>query len=250
MRTKTLLIATAAALAAGIISSQAQVYSQNIVGYVNNPFNSGYSSQANPLDNGAGNSLTNLINNTGGTYDGTFVYVWGGNSYTIYQFDSSQSTGIANANDSAALPSPSLPPGISWFVNNAAASNNITYVGTVSVDAPPTGSQVVGTSTNVISGSHAYTLAGSRIPVGGGISSVLQLTNTAGALDGTFIYVPNISANGTFLGYSISQFDSSQSTGFANANDSASVPEPQIKVASGFFINNQSGGPITWVQKY
>ncbi len=34
MKTKTLLIA-AAALAAGIISSQAQVYSQNIVGYAN-----------------------------------------------------------------------------------------------------------------------------------------------------------------------------------------------------------------------
>ena len=34
MRTKTLLIA-AAALAAGILSSSAQTYSQNIVGYVN-----------------------------------------------------------------------------------------------------------------------------------------------------------------------------------------------------------------------
>ena len=58
---KTLLMA-AAALAAGIITSQAQpVYSQNIVGYVNQTFVSGYVNVANPLDNGGGNSLTNII---------------------------------------------------------------------------------------------------------------------------------------------------------------------------------------------
>jgi hypothetical protein len=249
MRTKTLLIATAAALAAGIISSQAQVYSQNIVGYVNNPINTGFSLQATPLDNGAGNSLTNLINNSGGTYDGTFVYVWGGAGYTIYQFDSSMPTGLANATDTSPLPSPSLPPGISWFVNSSASSNTITYVGTV-VAANPQGSQTVGRSTNVISGSQTLSLVASKIPVAGGITSTLQLTNTAGALDGSFVYTPKINGSGTFLGYNIVQFDSSMPTGFANSTDTAQAPEPVIPIASGFFFNNQSGGNVNWIQSF
>jgi hypothetical protein len=52
MKTKTLLIA-AAALVAGIVSSEAQVYSANIVGYVNVSGNANqFALIANPLDNG------------------------------------------------------------------------------------------------------------------------------------------------------------------------------------------------------
>ncbi len=61
MRTKTLLIA-AAALAATVISSEAQVYSANVVGYVNVVLQGGYNLEANPFDDGNGNHLTNLIN--------------------------------------------------------------------------------------------------------------------------------------------------------------------------------------------
>ncbi len=57
MRTKTLLIASAA-LAAGILTSSAQTYSQNIVGYVSQslvyngstPSSHGWANVANPLD--------------------------------------------------------------------------------------------------------------------------------------------------------------------------------------------------------
>jgi hypothetical protein len=86
------------------------------------------------------------------------------------------------------------------------------------------------------------------LPIGGGISSVLGLTNSAGALDGTYLYLPIITAGGSFTGYNIVQFDSSQTTGFANATDSGAVAEPVIPVGGSFLLNNQSGAPITWVQ--
>jgi hypothetical protein len=246
---KTLLIA-ASAMAASIISSQAGVYSQNIVGYVNNPLGAGFSLQANPLDNGIGNNLTNLINDTTGTYDGSFIYVWQGTSYKIYQFDSSQPTLVANATDSGPLPGPALPPGTAWFFNSDAPSNTVTYVGTVSVQAAATGSQAVGTTSNTISGSQILSLVSSVLPIGGGVQSVLQLSNTAPnyVLDGSFVYIPNINAAGTLLGYNIVQYDHTFPSGFANATDSAGVAEPQIPVGTGFFFNNQTGGAVVWVQ--
>ncbi len=67
MRTKTLFI-VAAALAAGLATSVAQqnVYSQNVVGYVNKVFTGGgnYTAIANPL-NTTNNTLAGLL---GGSY--------------------------------------------------------------------------------------------------------------------------------------------------------------------------------------
>src|ERR1700722_6479335 len=61
MRTKTLLLA-AAALAVSLATSEAQVYSANIVGYatVVYPGNGQFALVANPFDNGNGNYLTNV----------------------------------------------------------------------------------------------------------------------------------------------------------------------------------------------
>src|SRR5271170_4448050 len=76
MRTKTLLVAVAA-LAATIITSEAQVYSANVVGYASvvitggqynmlaNPFNSGVTNGANEVFNG------NYTANSGYLPDGT-----------------------------------------------------------------------------------------------------------------------------------------------------------------------------------
>jgi len=91
---KTLLIA-AAALAAGVISSQAQVYSQNVVGYVNTVVPShGYNLIANQLVNGSDANKTNNSINTafnGLTSDvngvnNTVLYLWNGSGYGIYQY--------------------------------------------------------------------------------------------------------------------------------------------------------------------
>ena len=85
MRTKTLLIA-AAALAAGVITSQAQpVYSQNVVGYVNQviPGNGAQSLIVNPLQNTT-NGVEQILT---GLQGGENILLWSGSGYYIYNFN-------------------------------------------------------------------------------------------------------------------------------------------------------------------
>jgi hypothetical protein len=240
---KTLLIA-AAALAAGVISSQAQVYSQNIVGYVNTPVPAGFVNIANPLDASGGNAVTNFINVFSGNYDGDLLYVWGGSSYATYTIDSGQSTGIGNAADSAAVAPPILGPGIAFFFDNTSGSSNtLTFVGTVHSEGIGASTNVVGLTTNVLPINFSY--VASKISVGGGISSVLGLPKD-GSLDGCLIYVPNV-VGGQVHGFTTITIDSGQPTGFGNGSDSAPVAEPVIPVGGGFFLNNTAGAE-NWVQ--
>lgn len=70
MRTKTLLL-TAALAAAGVASTMAQVYSVNLVGYINKSIPQGFYMVANQLDNGSGNKVTALLPTAP---EGTIVY--------------------------------------------------------------------------------------------------------------------------------------------------------------------------------
>ena len=91
MRTKTLLM-TAAALAAGVIYSQAQgtVYSQNVVGYVNVtiPAN-GFNLVGNQLDLGPGSNSVDNVLTTGflgaasGSGQSTLHY-WTGSGFEVF----------------------------------------------------------------------------------------------------------------------------------------------------------------------
>jgi hypothetical protein len=242
---KTLLIA-AAALAASVISSQAQVYSQNIVGYVNVPTAAGYTAMANPLDNGA-NTGTNLFDTTSGAMDGDTILTWAGTKYAQVNIDSSSATGFSDPLTFAPKPAPVLNPGTGFLFNNNNASNTITYVGTVHVDGAATGVQVVGTTTNVLSNATTYVMASSVLPIGGGITTVLQLMNVGGAIDGSTVLIPNI-VGGAIHGYNSVNFDSSSPTGFSDPLTFAQKPEPVIGVAQGFLFSNQAGAPISWVQ--
>jgi hypothetical protein len=246
MRTKTLLIATAAALAAGIISSQAQVYSQNIVGYVNTPIPAGFVNIANPLDaSGGNNTITNIIPVFSGNYDGDGLYLWNGSSYTQYTIDSGQPTGVGNASDSAPVAPPVINPGIAIFIQNTVGLITNTFVGTVHIDGAGSSTNVVGVTTNFLGTGFRY--VASKLPIGGGISSVLQLPHD-GSLDGSGIYVPNI-VSGQVHGFTQYTIDSGQPSGFGNASDSAPASEPQIPVGTGFFIQNTAGAE-NWIQSY
>jgi hypothetical protein len=271
MRTKALLIA-AAALAATVISTEAQVYSQNIVGYVNQPLGAGYTTIATPLDISAGNLLTNIFvnpqdGNGYGPYDLNQIFTWNGAGYTIYTIDSYWSTGVGNPSDSAAVPTPTLNPGLLYYFlrtgNNPdfkSAQTN-TVVGTVHVGGPGTATNVVGVTTNVFN--LGYNFVSSILPIGGGVSSVLQLNNTPinangyGPFDLQKILVPNINAAGNFIGFITTTVDSYWSTGFGNGSDSASAPEPVIPVGSGYLFlytaqpagtSGATGQPLYWVQ--
>ena len=240
---KTLLIA-AAALAAGLISIQAQVYSQNIVGYVNVNLAPGFNVVANPLDNAGGNSLTNLIPALlSGSLDGSYIYVWNTSHYDTYYVDSTLG-GVADFGDNVAVVPPVLNPGQSVFITSV-TSTNITYVGTVHTDGSGVTTYVVGVTTNSLSG---LQFIASRLPVAGGINTGLGLPTAGGSMDGGYIYIPNI-VSGGLHGFNSYYIDSTLGgTGIADFGDNVLVPEPVIPVGGGFFL--QSVAPIQWIQSY
>jgi len=114
MRTKALLCA--AALAAGAATSMAQnVYSLNIVGYVNVPINTGFNLIANPLDNGT-NDLASLFPNAA-EGDNIFVYSGGVFSSSSFSFGSWS-------------PDLTMLPGVGVFYQTTVKGTN-TFVGNV-----------------------------------------------------------------------------------------------------------------------
>jgi hypothetical protein len=143
MRTKTLLL-SAVALAAGLLSSQAQsnVYSANIVGYVSitNTANI-FALWALPLDSGS-NNLTGLFPTAP---NGSQVQVWNGSGF---QGATKNLTGNWSTNLV-------LTPGQGFFVKFPTTGTN-TFVGNVAV---PVGGSV----TNSL-GAGLFALVGSPIP--------------------------------------------------------------------------------------
>ncbi len=142
MRTKTLLL-SAVALAAGLLSSQAQsnVYSANIVGYVSvtNAANQ-YALYALPLDSGS-NTLSGLFPSSP---TGAQILIWNGAGYT----------GSTKTPTSWA-PNPTLVPGQGFFYRASVSGTN-TFVGSVAV---PNGGSITNTLTSGL-----YALVGSPIP--------------------------------------------------------------------------------------
>lgn len=141
MRTKTLVF-SAVALAAGVLSAMAQsnVFSVNVVGYVNVPLAAGSPTLlSNPLDNGT-NTLNDLV---GALPTKSSAQLWNGNGFTA---SSKQASGWN--------PNLSVPPGTGFFVTASANSTN-TFVGNVVVG--PGGSVTNSLTTSVV-------LVGSMIP--------------------------------------------------------------------------------------
>ena len=201
MKSKTLLIA-AAALVAGVISSQAQtaVYSQNIVGYVNIPLATGYNMIANQLDadgTGTNNSIytvvgTNLPVNTS-------VFAWNGSG-----FIQTKLTGAGKWTQNTSLFTNAMAPGSGFFINVPSATN-ITVVGNV----------IQGTNTlPIVAG---YQIVSPIAPVAGGIQTAQGYTPTKN--DSVFIW------NGT--GFIQHKYTGTTWT----------AGEPTFAVGQGFFLN-------------
>jgi hypothetical protein len=246
---KTLLIA-AAALAAGVISSQAQVYSQNIVGYVNLPAVAGFTAMCNPLSNNGNDSATNLFDCVSGANDGSIILTWTGTSYKQVVFDSQNGSTLFD-DGATFLPTapPILSPGKGFLFNNQAASNTFTFVGTVLVGGAGASTNVVGIVTNVLSAAHTYVYPASALPIGGGVSTVLGMNNSTGVLDGDIILIPKI-IGGVQHGYTQVIFDSQNgSTGFDDGATFLPTAQPSIPVGGSFLFSNQSGnGDYQWIQ--
>jgi hypothetical protein len=168
-----------------------------------------YTLVANPLDDGNGNQLTNLLaslpNKSG-------VQVWNGTGFTPFD----KALGAWNGNIS-------LPPGTGFFVSTPGTSGNITntFVGNVA-PSPATNALPAG----------VFKLVGSPLPIGGSLVG-----------DANF-NLGNTLANKS----SIQVWDNSGSGGFipsdkALGNWSSNLT---IGVGQGFFVNSFNN--TNWVQ--
>jgi len=243
---KTLLIA-AAALAASMISSQAQVYSQNIVGYVNYPTPTGgnnYCMEV-PFAIGVSNGANEVFGTSlQGAQDFTELLIWSPTAanYTVYQSDDGSTSGWDDG-DFNPVPAPVLPVGKGFFLIPAVSHLTNTFAGAVAV-APG-----VMTTNTLATGGDNY-LVGSAVPyagsftngtaAGGGLN--LNSLDQGGAADFTevFIWSP------TSASYSVYQTDQGSSSGWDDG-DFNPVPPPTINVGDAFYvvpsINN-----VQWVQ--
>jgi hypothetical protein len=213
MRTKTL--AVAAILAAGVASSMAQsnVYSLNVVGYVNKTFAGAgkYTLIANPLN--TTNNTIELIK--AAVPVGGKVLKWNGSSFDIINrvaFGTGWTPSTAGTN--------TLNPGEGAFVQTAAASpdQTNTFVGEV----------LQGTLDNIYPA--GYTLSGNKVPDSGPVTS-MQMTN----VPTNSKLLKWDSAGGVYFIYNKLSFGWTPST-------------PTLDPADGFFMNAAS--PFTWTRNF
>jgi hypothetical protein len=166
MRTKVLLSLAAFAVSAFAAYAQSNVYSVNIVGFVNQPLVAGQLKLVhNPLDNG-----TNTMNSVYSALpSGSAAYVWNG-------------AGYSTATKPKAVWSPDLPvpTGTGLFISSPSAVTN-TYVGEVL--AGPGES-----TTNVLTG--VLTATGALLPYAGTLNSTNGL-GLVGAPSGSVLYQYN-----------------------------------------------------------
>jgi len=219
MRTK-ITILSAVALAAGLLSSHAQVYSANVVGYVNISVTNQFTLVENPLDASAngGNTVSNVLSTVP---PGSGILKFNGSSFVPNDLDLF-GAGWSDPNDVVA-------PGTGFFVRNGEPGTpfTITFVGTVKQ----------GSTTNTLAS--GYTLAGSQTPVSAFIGDLGFAGNP-----GDYVYK---FVNGAFVLYQNDLFGGGWSS---TATDVDNIKGPRLNVGDSFFYNNQSGGTVLWTNNF
>jgi len=215
--------------------AQSNVYSLNIVGYANVPIRAGYNFHTTPfrVTTAVTNGANEILPANTGQFDGDQVLTWTGTSWAGPNLDSTSPTGFSDSGGNP-VGAPILSAGKGYlYYNGQGASNNITYVGEVRT----------GTNTVSIPASPEFSAVGSPAPLAGGAISVLQLSNTTGALDGDAV----LRAVGAITGFASSGFDSTSPTGFSDSGGNP-VAEPTLAVGQGFFFDNLNATAVTWTQ--
>jgi len=226
MRTK--LVLTAAVLAAGLATSMAQVYSLNVVGYVNVTLPAGqFAAVANPLDASVGlpggNDITNLFSSAAGNIAG------GSSLATFNSAANDYDPSIAYSGKSSTWAGNfAMPPGKgALYFNAGGADTVVTFVGEVKQ-----GTYNVGTLP-----AQAFALVGSPVPIGG----VIQNSTTAVGL------VP--SGGDTVATFNSAANDWSASVAWSAKGSAWSGALP-INAGQGFLYFNASAGANTWVSNF
>jgi hypothetical protein len=235
MRTKTLLIA-AAALVAGIISSNAQTYSANVVGYVSIPLTNAILAAISPALDADGSGTNNTVATVVGTSGvplNTTVYVYTGSGYDTLVYSASGHSpvvtnwnfGVTHTNNYA------LNPGVGIFIIPGGNFTNV-QVGTV----------LQGNLNN------PYVAQ-----VGGNLSLVSSQDPLSGGLTTALGYKPNL--NDTVYLYSGGGYQTyvyathGHSPVLTNWLFGVAVSEPQINVGQGFWLKPASSGSV-WTNNF
>jgi hypothetical protein len=231
---KTLLLA-AAALALSGISSQAQVYSQNIVGYANvtTPNSGSFYSVAVPFKMGVSNGANEVFGSSLPEFSSILVWDAGAQTFNFYQTFSGSATGWADSGFADAQP-PTLPVGKAFFLNPSAPVTN-TFAGAIVVN--------VGTSNNMaLPSSGVFYMVSPTVPYAG---SVTNGNNSSGGvnLNGLPEFSSLLIWDSVVQNYTFVQTFSGSATGWADSGF-ADVPVPTLSVGQGFFINLSA--PYTW----
>jgi hypothetical protein len=230
MRTKTLL-AAAAALVAGLLTSQAAVTSANIVGYANlaSPAASTYYLMTIPFAVGASNGANEVFGNNLTT--GTEILTWsvGSQSFTISFYDSGTTPNWWDSPDeNFNVPTPVLMPGQGFFLLPFTPMTN-TIVGSVPVN---TGTNVVISMPNASS----YYLVGAPIPYAGAVTNGNNVgggVNLNGLPTGSEVLTWSVGGQA----FSISFYDSGTTPSWWDSPDeNFNVPTPSVNVGEGFFV--------------
>jgi len=251
---KTLLMA-AAALAAGVISSQAGVYSQNIVGYANiaTPAAGQHYLLTVPFTIGVSNGVNEVFGSN--LPAGSTILIWTGTSFSTALYDNTDPNGVGagapvwyQGDDSTPLsPLPTLPTGQGFFLAPTAPITNV-FAGAISV--------AVGTSNNIVLPSAGvHYLVGSAVPYAGlvtngtsstggpnlnGLPAGTSLLIWTGASYTTVVY-DNTDPNGIGAG-APNWYQGDDSTPYVDPATGGNVPS--ITVGQGFFI--APTGAYTW----
>jgi hypothetical protein len=231
MRTKALICAATFIAAGGVTSMAQNVYSLNVVGYVQKvvPHAGKFALIANPL-NTTNNTIGGVIDTTAtGLQSGGQILKWGGSSFNAFKRVSTLVS--ANGWSPSTSPTVSLNPGEGFFVQSPGASTldiTNTFVGEVlqsySANTPASISNYLATG---------FTLAGSKIPV----------SNTVSALSLT---IPNVTGN-QVLKWNVGgqTYNTFKRVSTLVSSSGWSPNEPGVDVAEGFFT--QLTAPITWL---
>lgn len=198
-------------MVAGVLASSAQVYSANVVGYINLTIKPGYNLICNQLTNGNNNLNVCLTN---GVVDGMTISSFTGTGFTA---GDQYYAGYGWADADVALTSTAMQPGKGYMLFSPATTNVVmTLLGDV-----PQGNFV----TTVPAG---YSMLGSVVPVVSGLS-----TNGFPAIDGTtYATFDGAGYVGTLQYYA----------GYGWADADVALKDPTPAVGQGFLINSPSVG--------
>jgi hypothetical protein len=243
MRTK-ITILSAVALAAGILSSNAQVYSANVVGYYNvtlPPLRQVLITDQLPGGNGTNTMFNNELLGFSDLepVTGYFLLVYNGTGLDVFTYFPPSAGGPAWVDQGGNVTTASLGLGKSAYLQNAnTTAKTITIVGQV----------FQGPFTNTLL-PFAQSFRALPMPVGTNVDSTIGNMNTASS-DGDFLFKWNpLSHTVGFYDQSFTFFGPANG-GPAWVDQGGNIATPQFAVGEGFLYQRLTAGTANWVTTF